>query len=82
MKKDDMKEIHLTKSELIQMAEYAVTDYEFSCSWKSAFNSAVEFAADEFGVRATKAQAATAVNMAKMIWEGYKIEAKKEIHKI
>ena len=73
---------HLKESEIKQMAEYAVTNYEFSCSWKSAFNSAVEFAADEFGVTATKAQAATAVNMAKMIWEGYKIEAQKETHKI
>jgi len=76
-----MKVRHLTKSEIKQMAEYAVTDYEFSCSWKSAFYSAASFAADEFGVRATKAQAATAVNMAKLIWEGYCIEARREIDK-
>ena len=81
IKKDDMKVRHLTESEIKQMAEWAVSNYEFSCSWKSAFYSAAEFAADEFGVKATKAQAATAVNIAKTIREGYRIEAQREIYK-
>tara|TARA_B100001094_G_C17986811_1_gene698058 strand:- start:353 stop:598 length:246 start_codon:yes stop_codon:yes gene_type:complete len=76
-----MKNRFLTEQEIKQMAEWAVKDYEFSCSWKSAFYSAAEFAVDEFGVRATKSQAATAVNMAKLIWEGYCIEARREIDK-
>ena len=58
------------------MADWAVTNYEFSCSWESAFAAAVEFAVDEFNVRATEAQAATAVNIAKTIWEGYRIQSK------
>ena len=67
---------HLTELEIKQMADWAVTNYEFSCSWKSAFAAAVEFAVDEFNVRATEAQAATAVNIAKTIWEGYRIQSK------
>jgi len=75
-----MKKRYLTDQEIKQMAEYAVNDYVFSCSWKSAFYSAASFAADEFGVRATKAQAATAVNIAKLTWEGYRMETQKAIH--
>ena len=67
---------HLTELEIKQMADWAVTNYEFSCSWKSAFAAAAEFAVDEFKVRATNAQAATAVNIAKTIWEGYRIQSK------
>ena len=67
---------HLTELEIKQMADWAVTNYEFSCSWKSAFAAAFEFAVDEFNVRATEAQAATAVNIAKTIWEGYRIQSK------
>ena len=65
-----MKTRYLTTPEINQMAKYAVANYEFSCSWKSAFYSAASFAADGFGVKATKAQAATAVQIAKTIWEG------------
>lgn len=52
------------------MAEAALTSYEFSCCWKRAFEEACEFAADEFGVKATKAQSATAVRIAQTGWEG------------
>ena len=72
-----MKTRYLTPPEINQMAKYAVANYEFSCSWKSAFYSAASFAADEFGVKATKAQAATAVQIAKTIWVGYRMEAEK-----
>lgn len=76
-----MKSRHLTEEEIKQMAEWAVKDYEFSCSWKSAFYEAAQYAVDEFGIKATKAQAATAVNIARAIWEGYRIEARREIDK-
>ncbi len=68
---------HLTPKEIEEMAAFAVGSYCYSCSWKEAFYSAAEFAADEFGVKATKAQAATAVQIAKTIWEGYRMEAEK-----
>ncbi len=57
------------------MAKYAVADYEFSCSWNSAFYSAASFAADEFGLKTTKPQTETAVQIAKPIGEGYVNEA-------
>ena len=70
-----MTKRHLTESEIKEMAEWAVNNYEFSCSWKTAFYEAAYYAADEFNVKATKAQAATAVNIAKLIWDGYRMEA-------
>jgi hypothetical protein len=65
-----MKAYYLSQWEIQQMAEAALTSYEFSCCWKRAFEEACEFAADEFGVKATKAQAATAIRIAQTGWEG------------
>jgi uncharacterized protein YjiK len=55
------------------MAEAALTSYEFACCWKRAYQEAAEFAADELGVKATRAQAATAVRIAQTGWEGIKM---------
>jgi|TARA_B110000908_G_C10148912_1_gene400404 hypothetical protein len=65
-----MKTNFLSEFEIQQMAEAALTSYEFSCCWKRAFQEAAEFAADELGVNATRAQAATAVRIAQTGWEG------------
>lgn len=65
-----MNASYLSEWEIQQMAEAALTSYEFSCCWKRAFEEACEFAADEFGVKATKAQSATAVRIAQTGWEG------------
>ena len=48
-----MKKAYLSEWEIQQMAEAALTSYEFACCWKRAFTEAAEFAADEFGVKAT-----------------------------
>ncbi len=72
-----MKTRFLTDAEIKEMAQWAANNYEFSCSWKSAFYEAANYAADEFNVKATKTQAATAVRLAQLIWEGYRIEAQK-----
>lgn len=72
-----MKLAWLTDCQIQEMAKHAVANYEFSCSWNSAFHSAASFAADEFGVKATKSQAALAVRIAQTIWEGYRLEAQK-----
>ena len=58
------------------MAKAALTSYEFSCCWKRAFQEAAEFAADELGVKATRAQAATAVKLAQAGWEGIRLSVK------
>jgi len=65
-----MKSAYLSQWEIQQMAEAALTSYEFSCCWNRAFQEAAEFAADELGVKATRAQAATAVRIAQTGWEG------------
>jgi len=65
-----MKTTYLSQREIQQMAEAALTSYEFSCCWNRAFEEAAEFAADTLGVKATRAQTATAVKIAQAGWEG------------
>jgi len=74
-----MKTAFLSEWEIQQMAEAALTSYEFSCCWNRAFQEAAEFAADEFGVKATRAQAATAVKFAQLGWEGIRQSVKSEV---
>ena len=71
-----MKTAFLSQWEIQQMAEAALTSYEFSCCWKRAFQEAAEFAADEFGVKSTRAQSATAVRLAQSGWEGIRQSVK------
>jgi len=71
-----MKTAFLSQWEIQQMAEAALTSYEFSCCWNRAFQEAAEYAADEFGVKATRAQAATAVRLAQSGWEGIRQSVK------
>jgi len=71
-----MKTNFLSQWEIQQMAEAALTSYEFSCCWKRAFQEAAEFAADELGVKATRAQGATAVKLAQAGWEGIRLSVK------
>ena len=68
-----MKKRYLYQQEIYQMADAALISYEFGCSWKRAFEAAAEFASDELGVKATRAQAATAVRIAQTNWERIKI---------
>ena len=74
-----MKTAFLSQWEIQQMAEAALTSYEFSCCWNRAFQEAAEYAADEFGVKATRAQAATAVRLAQSGWEGIRQSVKNAI---
>ena len=77
--KTEIKKRFLTNEEIQQMAEAALVSFEFACSWKRAFEEAAQFAVDEFGVRPTRVQAATAVRLAQAGWEGIQISAKKEV---
>ena len=76
-----MKAAYLSQWEIQQMAEAALTCYEFSCCWKRAFEEAGEFAADELGVKATRAQKATAVRIAQTGWEGIRMSVASVIYK-
>tara|TARA_R110002153_G_scaffold193440_3_gene346816 strand:+ start:1061 stop:1294 length:234 start_codon:yes stop_codon:yes gene_type:complete len=71
---------YLTLFQIHQMADSALLSYEMTCSWKRAHEAAVEFAADEFGVRATVSQASTAVRLAQTGWEGISISVKAAIN--
>jgi hypothetical protein len=71
---------YLNDDQIHQMADSALLSYEMTCSWKRAHEAAVEFAADEFGVRATVAQASTAVRLAQTGWEGISISVKAAIN--
>ena len=71
-----MKPAYMSQWEIQQMAEAALTSYEFTASWKRAFEAAAEFAADEWGMKATRAQAATAVRIAQTGWEGIRMSVK------
>jgi|TARA_Y100000114_G_C11718504_1_gene307237 hypothetical protein len=74
-----MKRRYLYHQEINQMADAALISYEFECCWKRAFQAAAEFATDELGVKATRAQAATAVRIAQTNWERIKIRIKGEV---
>ena len=67
---------YMSEWEIQQMAEAALTSYESTASWKRAFEAAGDFAADEWGIKATRAQAATAVRIAQTGWEGIRMSVK------
>ena len=68
---------YMSEWEIQQMAESALTSYEMTADWKSAANAAVEFAIDEWEIKATPAQAATAVAIAQTGWQGIKMSVPK-----
>jgi len=72
-----MKNAYMSEWEIQALVEAALTSYEGTASWGRAFEAAVEFAADEWEIKATKAQAATAVAIAKTGWQGIKQSVQK-----
>ena len=80
MSNNELKTTYLSQWEIQQMAEAALTSYEFSCSWSRAHEAAADFAADELQVCATTAQASTAVRIAQTGWEGIKLCVQKVIY--
>jgi len=68
-----MKSQYMSQWDIQQMAEAALISYELTASWKRAFEAATEFAADEWEVKATQSQAATAVRIAQTGWEGIRM---------
>ena len=72
-----MKTAYMSQWDIQNMAEAALTSYEMTSNWSRAFEAAVEFAADEWEIKATRAQAATAVTIAKSGWQGIKQSVEK-----
>ena len=67
-----MNTSYMSQWEIQTLAEEALQTFEMTASWGRAFDAAIEFAADEWEINATKAQAATAVSIAKTGWQGIK----------
>jgi|LWDU01.1.fsa_nt_gi hypothetical protein len=63
----------VTDSEMEQLSIEGVTNYEMSCQWNKSGQAIKEYGADEFSLRLTNAQIATAVNIAKQKWEAITI---------
>jgi len=74
-----METTYLTTEQITDMAETALNAYEITASWKAAGTAAAEHAADEFGVKATSAQIATAMQAAKLGWSAISFVTKKAI---
>ncbi len=72
-----MNTAYMNEFEIQQLAEAALSSYEMTASWQSAATAAVEHAADEWELKATAAQVATAINIAKTGWQGIAMSVKK-----
>ena len=70
---------YLTEAKIIEMADAALTTYEITGEKRRMGEVAAEYAADEFGVKATPAQIGYAVKLALTGWEGIKAATKKAV---
>lgn len=71
-----MNSTYLTDAQINEMANAAANSYEMACEWRIAGRAAREHAADEWGIRATDAQVATAVRIAQVKWQAISMSAK------
>lgn len=60
---------YLSEDQISQMADAAVSDYEFSCDWNRALEAAAEFSMDEFGITPRWSACQLAVKHAKVRWQ-------------
>lgn len=67
-----MNTSYISQWEMQTLAEEALQSFEMTASWDRAFDVAIEFAADEWEIKVTQAQAATAIAIAKTGWQGIK----------
>mgnify|MGYP003314135929 CR=1 FL=1 len=62
--------MYLTEQQIDQMAEAAVSSYEFNCSWDDAYEAARDYSVDIWGIKPRKSAVLLAVKRAKVIWMG------------
>jgi len=67
---------YMSAIEVQNMAEAALVSYEMTTSWSEAYTAAVEYAADEWHIKATPAQAKTAIRLAQTGWDGIRMSVK------
>ncbi len=70
---------YLTTAQILEMADAALTTYEMTAEKSRMGEVASEYAADEFGVKATSGQIGSAVTLALTGWEGIKAATKKAV---
>ena len=75
-----MKTAYMSQWEIQTLAEEALKTFEMTASWQAAANAVVEHAADEWEMKATAAQVATALNIAKTGWQGIAMSVKKVLY--
>jgi hypothetical protein len=71
---------NLTNAQIIEMADAALTALEMTAEKSRMGEVAAEYAADEFGVKATPSQIGYAVKLALTGWEGIKAATKKSVN--
>ena len=77
-----MNSRYITQREIEALAEVAVASYEWACEWPKAYRAIMEYAADDMGLKLTKAQASTALRVAQAKWHGIGIEVRRNITKL
>jgi len=70
---------YLTEYQIFEMADAALTTYEVTGEKSRMGEVAAEYAADEFGAKATPSQIGYAVRLAMTGWEGIKAATKKAV---
>ena len=69
--------MYLNNSQISRLAEYAATSYEFSCSWRSAYDSVRDEIYTEYGFKPRSSLVKLVIRHAQVIWEGHKMAAQK-----
>lgn len=72
-----MQQRELTSRELMDIARHAATNWEFSCDWNRARESAYDYAADMYCAILTRNQSARVMQFAWAIVDEWRQDAKK-----
>ena len=70
---------YLSEDQISQMADAALSNYEFSCDWRVALNAAAEFSMDEFGITPRLSACRLAVQHAKVRWQAIVMQTIAEV---
>jgi transposase len=74
-RRDDMT--YLTETQIDDMADAAVTAFEFTADRNAALRAAAEYAKDEWGVTPRKSAVLLAMKRAGLSWEARRMQAKR-----
>ena len=72
-----IKNRELTSRELMDIARHAAENFEFSCCWNRARESALDYSSDMYCAILTREQLARAMNYALALFDEWRQDAKK-----